>query len=67
MKKAAIVIDWWKLPIFERHLKPYVYTVQDGLTADSLLISVETENLEALGGVVIAAQAEAERTKGAIC
>ena len=62
--KAAIVIDDWKLPIFERHLAQagYAYEKGPGLTANTLLLTVKTENVEALGVVVKAANTEAAMT-----
>lgn len=63
-KKAAIAIDNWKLPIFERLLSQsgYKYANAGQLTADTLILTVETENAEALGVVVKAANTEAART-----
>lgn len=62
--KAAIAIDAWKLPIFERHLSGsgYAFEKVNGPMPGTLLLKVETANVEALGGVVRAANAEAART-----
>lgn len=62
--KAAIAIDDWKLPIFERHLTQSGYTFKNvgNLTADTLVLHVETPNMVALGEVVKAANTEAART-----
>lgn len=62
--RAAIVIEGWKLPIFERHLSQagYALEISKGLITDNLVITVETDNFEALGNVVEAANAEAART-----
>lgn len=59
--KVAIVIDYWKLPIFERHLTRanYLYTQSPGLTPDALFLFVETDAPKALERVVRAANAEA--------
>lgn len=64
MLKAAIAIDEWKLPIFERHLAQsgYVYKKGPGVTLDTLFLTVETENMQALEIVVRAANAEAAQT-----
>jgi hypothetical protein len=64
MKKAAIAIDEWKLPIFERRLQHagYSWTNAGHLTTGTLVLTVETTNLEALGVVVKAANDEAART-----
>lgn len=64
MKKAAIAIDEWKLPIFQRRLEQsgYKFTNTGHLTPGSLVLLVETTNLEALYVVVKAANDEAART-----
>lgn len=64
MKKAVIAIDEWKLSIFEHHLSKagYTYDKDHGLTPDTLILFVKTENLEALAGVVLAANTEAAKT-----
>ena len=62
--KAAIIIDNWKLPIFDRHLKQsgYSYESTPNLTKNTMVISVQTENQRALGIVVKAANTEAAHT-----
>lgn len=62
---AGIVIDDWKLSIFERHLSAagYNYTTGSGVTEDTLLLKVKTENMKALEVVVRAANDEAARTR----
>ncbi len=62
--KAAIAIDAWKLPIFERHLTKggYAFTNAGSLAADTLLLTVETSNSQALAQAVLAANQEAART-----
>lgn len=64
MKKAGIAIDAWKLSIFERHLGQGGYTFKNAgaLTDGCLLLTVETENVQALAQVVLAANKEAART-----
>jgi hypothetical protein len=64
MHKAGIVIDPWKLAIFERHLKQAGYTyVNAGLIhKDGLVLRVDTINLEALNGVLQSAQHECKMT-----
>ena len=59
--KAAIAIDEWKLPIFARHLSKagHSYKKEPGVTKDTLLLTVETEDAKALEGVVRAANTEA--------
>jgi hypothetical protein len=62
--RAAIAIDDWKLPIFERHLSQagYAYARSVGVTPDTLFLYVETEQLEPLAIVVKAANDEAAST-----
>lgn len=63
-KTAGIILDEWKLSIFERHLKQAGYEFRNaGLPADgTLVLRVATTNLAALGVVVKAASDEAART-----
>jgi hypothetical protein len=63
-KKVGIAIDPWKLSIFERHLTQSGYTVENAglLHKDAHLLRVDTTNVEALGHVVGAANAEAAKT-----
>jgi len=62
--KAAIAIDDWKLPIFERHLRQAGYQFRNAgsITAGTLVLRVETANAVALGEVVKAANTEAAKT-----
>jgi len=62
--KAAIAIDAWKLPIFERHLTKAGYTYQSigPITDGTLMLSVTTDNGQALAQVVLAANIEAKKT-----
>lgn len=64
MLKAGIAIDNWKFPIFERHLKQngYEFKQSNGLTQCTMLLTVVTENLEALAEVVKSANEEAAKT-----
>lgn len=45
MKKAGVMIDDWKLPVFEKVLDKagYKYHVVPGLTGDTLTLEVEYE------------------------
>jgi hypothetical protein len=65
-RKAGVAIDAWKLPIFERHLSRSGYAFESAgeLTKGCLVLTVWTENMEALGEVIKAANAEAAKTKG---
>ena len=64
MRKAGIVIDEWKLPIFERRLKQAGYSFENSglLATGTLLLRVDTANLEALGEVLKAANTEVAQT-----
>lgn len=64
--KAGIAIDDWKLPIFNQHLVDagYRYESGPGLTGDTLLLTVETDDAKALEAVVRAANTEAAARKG---
>lgn len=63
--RAAIAIDRWKLPIFERYFARagHAHTWSDGLTEDTMFLYVETDNGQALAQVILAANTEAARTK----
>ena len=63
MKKAAIAIDAWKLPIFSRILveKGYHYTEGPGLTKGTLHLYVHTDNMQALAQTVLACNKEAAK------
>lgn len=65
MRTAAIAIDAWKLPIFQRVLREAGYTWEQhpGLTIDMLLLKVSTDNMQALAQAVLKANQEAGRTK----
>ena len=63
MKTAGIMIDEWKLPIFERHLNQAGYAFKNaGVMGGSLVLRVDTTNLVALAEVVKAASEEAALT-----
>jgi hypothetical protein len=57
--EVGIAIDDWKALIFERHLKQSGYTYkQCALAEGAQLLLVTTDNAEALGKVVYAANTE---------
>jgi len=64
IKNAGIVIDDWELPMFERHLSQAGYAFKNAghMTPGTLVLQVETTNLEALAVVLKAAADEAART-----
>lgn len=64
MNKVGIVIDGWKLPIFERHLSQagYAFEIRKGIISGGLILSADTDDLEAFSDVVEAANAEAATT-----
>lgn len=59
MDTAAVVIDTWKLSIFESHLKDngFAFTVVGNLTEDSLVIKVSYIDIELLKPVIAKAVA----------
>lgn len=64
MKTAAIVIDEWKLAIFDKHLKEakFKYAKFSGPTKGVLTLKVETEKIAKLAPVVQAANDEARKS-----
>ena len=60
MKTAAVVLDAWKLPVFEKHLKEAGYTYQQGpgITKGTLTLHVAYEWVASLKPVIEAAQKE---------
>lgn len=70
--KAAIVIDNWKLPIFEKHLVGAGYSFKEtigftnkGKPDGTMIIKISYEDLKALQAVVTAANTECEEVKAA--
>ncbi len=65
MQKAGIILDDWKLPIFEKALDDagFEYEQSPGITEGTLLITVETDDLHALGLVVQKTNDEAAKSK----
>lgn len=61
--KAGIAVDDWKLPVFRERLTQAGYEYTDGgaLTADTTLLTVETNNMLALKKVIEKCQAECRR------
>lgn len=68
LKKAGIIFDNWKLPIFERHLKEagFEMKVAGQFTEDSLAatVLVEASQQQRLAQVILAANTEAAASKG---
>lgn len=66
MKKAAVIIDVWKLAIFSNRLVEagYSYEQMSGPTAGTYLLQVEYEGMAKLHNVVKAANDECARKKG---
>ena len=64
MPVANIALDSWKLDIFQRHLTQAGYKCPEAkpLIAGTLLLTIQTDNLEALQQVVQAANQEAALT-----
>lgn len=65
MKKAAIIIDRWKLDIFERHLKEggFEYVLYPGPAHNQLLIKAECRSISHINPIVCAANHEAACAK----
>jgi len=65
MKKAGIMLDSWKLKIFKKHLDKagYTYKKHPGLTANTVTLKVETDDLQRLQTVLQDAQGECLRLK----
>ena len=63
---AGIAIDSWKESIFEHRLKAagYDFTKGPGVTEDTLMLKVTTNDPKSLYDVVRAANQEAARVKG---
>lgn len=59
-KRAAVVLDTWKLPIFKKHLDAagYKYDEPVPFTAGTLLLKVHYEWVHQLQPIVGAAQRE---------
>ena len=62
--KIAIVIDDWKIIIFDRRLKKagFIYKKHPGVTADSLMLVVITDEKTKLAKVIKEANTEAYNT-----
>lgn len=65
MRKAAIAIDGWKLPIFKQHLADAGYTFEQspGLTENTLTLTVITASVKELEIIVRAANNESRKRK----
>lgn len=65
MKTAGVLIDAWKLSIFEKHLKEagYSYEIAPWLTPECLILQVQFEWVAKLQPVIQAAQKECAETK----
>lgn len=67
MKKSAIMIDDWKLPIFSRHLVAagFHYEELPGLHRKALLLHIEHEDgtQQKMAQTVLAANTEAAKTR----
>lgn len=62
--KAGIVLDNWKLPVFRKRLTVagFTYTDAGGLTHDTTVLTVVTDDVAKLKTVVEACQKECVRT-----
>lgn len=60
MKKAAVIIDGWKMKIFKRHLDRALckYTEHPGIAPGTLMLRVEYEWVSELAPIIEAANEE---------
>lgn len=60
MRTAAVIIDSWKLPVFERHLKQagYAFGQVPGVMPDTLILRVAYTDVKHLHPVIADAQVE---------
>lgn len=60
MRTAAVIIDTWKLPVFERHLKKagYVFGQTASVAKDTLVLRVAYTDVKKLRPVIADAQVE---------
>lgn len=65
MLKVGVIIDVWKLTIFDRRLVEAKYTFEQhpGPMKGTILLQVHTNSVEQLGNVIKAAQIEAAERK----
>lgn len=63
--KAGIVLDNWKLPIFRKRLTEAGYEYEDGggLTSDTTVLTVETDDVLALKKVIESCEAESRKSR----
>jgi len=65
MESAGIVLDSWKLPIFEKMLNDnnYKYTQHPGITKDAITLKVEFEDIKKLQPLIAKANQDAAKSK----
>lgn len=63
--KAGIAVDDWKLPVFRRRLSDAGYQYHDAgaLTPDTTILTVQTDNVLALKGVIEGCQSECRASR----
>lgn len=63
MKTAAVVIDRWKLPVFQKHLDAtgYEYEQQSGTILGTVILQVKYEWVAKLQPVIEAANKECKK------
>lgn len=63
--KAGIVVDDWKLPVFRERLTAagFTYTDAGGLTHDTTVLTVVTDDVSRLGDIVKECQRECHRQR----
>lgn len=65
MSKAAVLIDSWKLPVFQRHLDAAGYTYREapGVTDDTITLQVDYEFVANLKPIIEAANRECDNAR----
>lgn len=63
--RAGIAIDGWKLSIFKKHLEGAGFTFEQvsGVTADTLMLMVDTVRTAELAAAIVAANTEARYSR----
>ncbi len=63
--KAGIAVDDWKLPVFRQRLTEagFTYTDAGGLTHNTTVLTVVTDDVSRLGDVVKACQRECSQQR----
>ncbi len=65
MKTAGVVLDTWKLPVFQQHLNNagYQYTEHRGPAKDTVLLKVRYNRMSQVSLIIAAANRECAECK----